>query len=83
MDETYDEKEDKNFVLNLINTNARSLCPKFESLITCFDELDAAFGVVTETWFASSAGLQDDLEDIRGRTNIGVLSKPAPKPPGR
>ena len=33
--------------ITFLNTNARSLCPKIESLIDCFGELEAAFGVVT------------------------------------
>ena len=35
--------------LNLINTNARSLCPKIDSLLDCFEELEVDLAVVTET----------------------------------
>ena len=38
------EKIDRNFII--INTNARSLCPKITSLIDCFDELDAQVGEI-------------------------------------
>ena len=36
------EEKNKELVtpLNIINTNARSLCPKIDSLIDCFEELD-------------------------------------------
>ena len=36
--------------IKIINTNARSLCPKIDSLIDCFEELDVTLGVVTKTW---------------------------------
>ena len=38
------------FNVTLINTNVRSLCPKINSLVECMKEVDAAFGVLTETW---------------------------------
>ena len=34
-------------MLILINTNTRSLCPKMNSLIECFAELNVDIGVVT------------------------------------
>ena len=36
--------------LTFLNTNARSLCPKMESLVDGMEELQAAFAIVTETW---------------------------------
>ena len=50
--------------LTVINTNARSLCPKIDSLIACFEELDADIAVVTETWFKDGRKLDDDLSDL-------------------
>ena len=35
--------------LTMLNTNARSLCPKFHSMIECMEEMDAAFAIMTET----------------------------------
>ena len=51
----------------MINTNARSICPKIESLITCFEELEASFAVITETWLTDSVELDDNLADLKGR----------------
>ena len=78
VDDTYEEKDDKVFKLSIINTNARSLCPKIDSLITCFDELDLSFAVITETWFKDSVQLEDDLIDLRGRAGLGMLTKNRP-----
>ena len=30
--------------INVVNTNARSLCPKIDSLIDCFEELMSLWG---------------------------------------
>ena len=40
----------KKDTLTIINTNARSLIPKIDSLDECFGELEADIAVVTETW---------------------------------
>ena len=74
IDETYDDLSGKDFTMTIINTNARSLCPKIESLITCLVEMDAAFGVITETWFTTSIALENDLADLRGRAGLSVLA---------
>ena len=50
--------------LNIINTNARSLCPKINSLIDCYEELDVTLGVVTKTWLASGQSLDADIQDL-------------------
>ena len=34
--------------INVINTNAQSLCPKINSLVDCFEELDGTIAIVTE-----------------------------------
>ena len=39
----------KENMLTIINTNARSLCPKLDSLVNCFTELTADVGIITET----------------------------------
>ena len=57
---------EKDIEMTLINTNARSLCPKINSLVTCFEELEAHVAVVTETWLTDGVGLQDDVADLRG-----------------
>ena len=50
--------------LTLINTNARSLCPKLNSLIDCYEELEVDFGIITETWFKDGTDLDRDLSDL-------------------
>lgn len=47
----------KRNVITLINTNARSLAPKIESLIYCFGELEADVAVVTSRGASRSAVL--------------------------
>ena len=78
VDDTYDVPDGKNFKIALINTNARSLCPKIDSLITCMEELEAAIAVVTETWFTPSQALEDDLLDLRGRAGLSVIRRDRP-----
>ena len=61
-DVCYDKSERNKLNLTVLNTNARSLCPKIGSLVDCFSELKAAIGVVTETWLADGVSLQEDIE---------------------
>ena len=42
------------------------------------EELDCAFGAITETWFSTNAAFSDDLDDVRARTGLGVLCKNRP-----
>lgn len=62
-------------MFTFINTNARSLCPKINSLIDCFDELDATAAVVTETWLADGPHLEDDRQDLLLGAGLEVLCK--------
>ena len=64
---------DDDFII--INTNARSLCPKVNSFIDCFNELDAQLAIVTETWFGDSPRLEQDLDDLLHATGIAMLTK--------
>ena len=60
-----DNKTDKHSTpFTIINTNARSLCPKIVSLIDCLEEMTATVGVVTETWLADGESLHADLDDL-------------------
>ena len=59
------KKKDNNCtVFTIINTNARSICPKINSLLDTIEELDAAVAVVTETWLADGATLEEDRQDL-------------------
>ena len=69
------------FDLTLINTNARSLCPKVNSLITCFEELEASLAVITETWLSDGPSLAEDLEDLKLGAGLGMLTKNRPANP--
>ena len=70
--ETENNKHDGTKI-NIINTNARSLCPKIESLIDCFEELDVTLGVVTETWLADGESLDRDVEDLAKGAGLGMV----------
>ena len=59
--------------ITVLNTNARSLCPKIESLIDCFDDMQATIGIVTETWLADGESLAEDIADLSAGTGIGLV----------
>ena len=59
--------------INVINTNARSLCPKIESLIDCFNEMEVTLGVVTETWLADGESLDRDVADLAKGAGLGMV----------
>ena len=66
--------------LLFLNTNARSLCPKIESLLDCFEEMNASVGIVTETWLSDGQSLDDDLADLEHGAGLKFLVKN--RPPG-
>ena len=43
---------------SIINTNARSLCPKISSLIDCMSETDTRLAIITETWLQDGPQLE-------------------------
>ena len=57
----------------IINTNARSLCPKIHSLLDCFTELKADLAIITETWLTDGPTLQEDIDDLREGSGLGLL----------
>ena len=68
-DDNLNERENDNkktaATFTLINTNARSLCPKIESIIDCMEEMRATVGIITETWLADGPSLNTDIADLR------------------
>ena len=60
--------------LIIINTNVRSLCPKVNSLLDCFNELRVGVGIVTETWLREGSGLEEDVNDFVDGTGFGLLN---------
>ena len=73
--ENDDEEENKDYStqFNVINTNARSLCPKIDSLIDCFGEMDAKIGIITETWLADGESLERDIRDLANGAGLGMV----------
>ena len=61
--------------LTFVNTNARSLCPKINSLIDNIEELDASFAVVTETWLADGRTLEEDKQDLLLGAGLSLICK--------
>ena len=69
-------KEKKQYIdINILNTNARSLCPKIHSLIDMYDELDLTFGVVTETWLADGITLEEDKQDLLLGAGLSIICR--------
>ena len=68
-----DDAVDSNKIpFTLINTNARSLCSKIDSLIDCFTQMDACMGVITETWLTDGEGLEEEIEDLTMGTCLNM-----------
>ena len=71
------EKDEENKSMNkqvtIINANARSLCPKIDSLVDCFEELDGTIGIVTETWLADGDSLDRDVRDLASGAGLGMV----------
>ena len=71
-----DTKNDqRNGAFKLINTNARSLCPKINSLVDCFEEMGAAVGTVTETWLSDGESLDEDIQNFVHGTGLNMLCR--------
>ena len=71
----FDEAANKHERLTLLNTNARSLCPKIDSLIDNMRELDSPLAVVTETWLADGSLLEQRLADLQEGEGLSVVHK--------
>lgn len=69
-------KEKKNETpFTIINTNARSLCPKINSLIDCLEELESSVAIVTETWLSDGQHLEDDRQDQFLGAGLSMICK--------
>ena len=81
--EIEDVNKGKGTQINIINTNARSLCPKIGSLIDCFEELDGTLGIITETWLADGESLDQDVADLARGAGLGMVcllyTSPSPR----
>lgn len=61
--------------LTLLNTNARSLTPKIDSLLDCMNEVDASVVTVTETWLRSGERMEESVRDLSLGAGVGMLHK--------
>ena len=59
----------------IINTKARSLCPKINSLVDCFEETGADIGTITEMWLSNGETLEEDVQDLFHGTGLGMLCR--------
>ena len=71
----YNDENGNEINLTVINTNARSLCPKINSLVDCFTDIEASIGVITETWLTDGDSLDDDVEDLVMAAGIRMIYK--------
>ena len=69
-------KEKKEYIdFTFINTNARSVCPKINSLIDNIEELDTALTVATETWLADGRTLEEDKQDLLLGAGLSLICR--------
>ena len=61
--------------MTIINTNARSLSPKIDSLLVCLTELKSSIAVVSETWLKDCPELEKDVEDLEEGSGYTMLYK--------
>lgn len=61
--------------MSLLLTNARSLCPKIDSLKDIFSSLVLNIACVAETWYEGGRGLREHVENVEGLSGIIILHK--------
>ena len=59
--------------LRFINSNARSLSPKINSLHDCFVEKELDFSILTETWFQDGRLLAEKVEEYADNFSLGTI----------
>ena len=72
-DSDIEENKTLSVPINIVNTNARSLCPKIDSLIDCFEELDVTLGIVTKIWLPDGTSLNQDVQDLAKGAGLDML----------
>ena len=58
----------------IINTNARSLRPKVESMLDCFSETNAGLAILTETWLQDGR-VEEMVDDLSRGSGLGFLAR--------
>ena len=61
--------------MTIINTNSRSLCPKINSLVDCFEELEVDVAVITETWLKDGPQLDQEVRDLEDGAGLCMLTR--------
>ena len=72
-DENITEKNYSRHSLSFINTNARSLGPKVESLLDCMHEKSCDLAMVTETWYQDNRAGTEEIEQYAARFSLGSI----------
>ena len=61
--------------VSFLNTNARSLGPKIQSLSDCFVEKLLDFATATETWLQSDIVKDELILEMEGRFSLGMITR--------
>ena len=61
--------------ISFLNTNARSLGPKIQSLAHCFEEKHLDIATVTETWFQSDRDKDILVDEMLDNHSLGILTR--------
>ena len=61
--------------VSFINTNARSLLPKMDSLCDCLIEKDCDFALVSETWLQTNRLTEEALAEYMQKYSIGLIGR--------
>ena len=61
--------------ISFMNTNARSLKPKIESLLDCFYEKLIDIATITETWFQTGRECLELAATLRDGHSLGILTR--------
>ena len=56
-------------------TNVRSLLPKIDSLINCFEEHELTFSIITETWLRADRETMSVLEEVENGAYMELIRK--------
>ena len=74
-DENTDKQNYSRSSFAFLNTNARSLGPKIESLFDCMHERKSDIAMVTETWYQSTKQGNEDIDDYAARYSLGAITR--------
>ena len=58
---------------NVLLTNARSLAPKFPSLLDHIEENDIAVSIISESWLKPGAVLEQEIDDLRNGESLDLF----------